>query len=342
LRKVTDATGKELVKEVLYDGYSQVWKVKDGLDRTSEYTFDGDGDLTLAKRPDGTQTIAVYDLYGTRAKVGARTFLRAGAGVTAGVLDDGNAKYTPGVSEVRSGTTTYSHSGLKHMGAQTGSGDTAAATNTYDAFGGVQGSTGSWQGPFGTAGAFGYQSPQTGSEQGGMHLLGHRYYDASTGRFLTRDPIGDGSNWYAYCENNPTAFADPNGEWIVIVVAIVAAIVLFDSGRRCFEKGKEESDKKHKNWQDTYEDFDEDTWTGDEWQSHRERMGEGVEAARLMALEEMRGHYFNGPIVRSGGAVIGGGLYFHDGGVGHGLDEAVGAGETVVDAILKGSESGRR
>jgi len=152
-----------------------------------------------------------YSAFGTRAEVGTRTFLRAG--VTAGVLDDGNAEYTPGVSEVRSGTTTYSHSGLKNMGAQTDAGANPAvqATRTYDAFGGVQASTGSWQGPFSTAGAFGYQSPQTGNEQGGLHLLGHRYYDASSGRFLTRDPIGDGSNWYAYCENDPNGSADPSG-----------------------------------------------------------------------------------------------------------------------------------
>jgi len=122
-------------------------------------------------------------------------------------------EYTPAVSELRSGITTFSHSGLKHMGAQTDAGATPAvqATNTYDAFGATQSSSGTWQGPFGTAGAFNYQSPQTGNEQGGLHLPGHRYYDASTGRFLTRDPIGDGSNWYAYCENDPLALADPSG-----------------------------------------------------------------------------------------------------------------------------------
>jgi len=142
----------------------------------------------------------------------------------ASALEDGNAKYTPGVSEVRSGTTTFSHSGLKHMGAQTGSGGTVAATNTYDAFGGVQASTGSWQGPFGTAGAFGYQSPQTGNEQGGLHLLGHRYYDASTGRFLTRDPIGDGSNWYAYCGNNPTVRVDFSGGRFTYLYRLVSQV----------------------------------------------------------------------------------------------------------------------
>jgi len=133
--------------------------------------------------------------------------------VTAGVLDDGNAEYTLAVSEVRSGTTTFSHSGLKSMAAQSDAGTTPAvqATRDYDAFGAVEASTGSWQGPFSTAGAFGYQSPQTGNVQGALHLLGHRYYDATLGRFLTRDPIGDGSNWYAYCENDPIGNADPTG-----------------------------------------------------------------------------------------------------------------------------------
>jgi len=164
---------------------------------------------------------------GQRAKVGTRTFLRASAGMTSSVLDDGNASYTPDVSEVRNSVTTYSHSGLKNMGAQTDAGTTPAvqATRTYDAFGGVQGSTGSWQGPFGTAGAFGYQSPQNGNEQGGLHLLGHRYHDASTGRFLTRDPIGDGSNWYAYCENSPAGNADASGQLALQLAAYVADLI---------------------------------------------------------------------------------------------------------------------
>jgi hypothetical protein len=29
-------------------------------------------------------------------------------------------------------------------------------------------------------------------------LLGHRYYDPTLGRFLSRDPIKDGRNWYVY------------------------------------------------------------------------------------------------------------------------------------------------
>jgi len=47
----------------------------------------------------------------------------------------------------------------------------------------------------------------------GLALLGHRFYDKSTGRFLTRDPIDykGGINLYAYCDNNPVNNVDPSG-----------------------------------------------------------------------------------------------------------------------------------
>ncbi|MGE0000829.1 MAG: RHS repeat-associated core domain-containing protein [Fimbriimonadaceae bacterium] len=162
----------------------------------------------------GSETYT-YSAFGTRAKVGTRTFLRAGAGVTAGVLGDGNAVYTPGVSEKRGSVTTFSHSGLKDTGAQTdapGSGDpSVAATREYDAFGWPTASSGAWSGPFGYAGQFSYQGSAPADPLGGLHLLGHRYYDPTLGRFLSRDPVGDGSNWYAYCENDPVGNADPSG-----------------------------------------------------------------------------------------------------------------------------------
>ena len=42
-------------------------------------------------------------------------------------------------------------------------------------------------------------------------LLGNRFYDPSIGRFLSSDPAEDGSNWYAYVDNSPTGFVDPEG-----------------------------------------------------------------------------------------------------------------------------------
>ena len=47
----------------------------------------------------------------------------------------------------------------------------------------------------------------------GRYLLGHRYYDSYTGRFVTRDPIGykGGINLYGFVGNNPVNRRDPNG-----------------------------------------------------------------------------------------------------------------------------------
>jgi RHS repeat-associated protein len=132
------------------------------------------------------------------------------------VINDGAAVYTPGISERRSGVSKWSHQDyLGSTKALTNSSETVTDTRQYDAFGLQTGSTGSNPTPFGFAGGWGYQSDETG-----LQLLGHRYYDPSTGRFLTRDPAKDGRNWYGYCDNNPIRFIDPRGlDKVVIIVA---------------------------------------------------------------------------------------------------------------------------
>jgi RHS repeat-associated protein len=67
--------------------------------------------------------------------------------------------------------------------------------------------TGTSVAPFQFAGGWQYQS----DADSGLMLLGHRYYDSETGRFISPDPIGDGDNWYAYCDNNPLSWVDPSG-----------------------------------------------------------------------------------------------------------------------------------
>ena len=138
---------------------------------------------------------------------GTYGFKRNGAGVTDPVLSDGAATYTPGISERRGGNSKFLHSGMKNADAQSGASANVDSSRTYDAFGNLTGSSGTWSGPFGYAGGFGYQE----DPDHGLRLLGHRYYDSSTGRFISKDPIGDGRNWTAYCAGNPVAGADPNG-----------------------------------------------------------------------------------------------------------------------------------
>lgn len=139
------------------------------------------------------------------------TYKRAGAYVTDPVLNETtgqfSANYTPGVSERRADVSTFLHSGLKNADARTTEGSAVTADRQYDAFGNLTGGNGTWNGPFGYAGGFGYQE----DGESGLKLLGHRYYDSTTGRFLSKDPIGAGRNWYGYCDNNPLASFDSTG-----------------------------------------------------------------------------------------------------------------------------------
>ncbi|ARU45045.1 hypothetical protein CCB81_13030 [Armatimonadetes bacterium Uphvl-Ar2] len=155
----------------------------------------------------------------------SRTFVRDGSYVTDPVLRDGQATYTPGVSERRGGVSTWSHSGLKNADAQTTSVGAIAATRVHDAFGAELSATGTWKGPFGYAGGFGYQE-----DSSGLKLLGHRYYDPTTGRFLSRDPIRDGQNWYAYCDSSPLASFDSDGLMVVSIMKKHAEEAFDDSG----------------------------------------------------------------------------------------------------------------
>ena len=67
--------------------------------------------------------------------------------------------------------------------------------------------------PFGYKAQGGYYT----DTETGLQLLTHRYYDVSTGRFLTRDPIsyGGGVSLYSYVANNPTNYFEetPDGIW---------------------------------------------------------------------------------------------------------------------------------
>jgi RHS repeat-associated protein len=133
------------------------------------------------------------------------------------VVADGTATFTPGISERRSGVSKFLHQDYLGSTKQiTSSNQTVTDNRKYDAFGLLQAdSTVTTPTPFGFAGGWGYQTDSTG-----LQLLGHRYYDPSTGRFLTRDPIKDGRNWYGYCDNNPIKFVDSDGKKPRLVIIV--------------------------------------------------------------------------------------------------------------------------
>ncbi len=77
--------------------------------------------------------------------------------------------------------------------------------------------------PFGYNGQWGYYS----DGETGLYQLGHRYYDPSTGRFLTRDPIGSrgGVNLYGHVGNNPINWSDPTGYQVAETAAAGACLL---------------------------------------------------------------------------------------------------------------------
>jgi RHS repeat-associated protein len=75
-------------------------------------------------------------------------------------------------------------------------------------------------GPYGILSASGMTTTNTYAHTGrefdalGVDYFRARYYNPTTGRFLSEDPIGfagSGTNLYAYAKNNPIKLKDPSG-----------------------------------------------------------------------------------------------------------------------------------
>ena len=111
----------------------------------------------------------------------------------------GNVKATL----TRSGATGYSTANWK----------------SYDVWGGERASTGSGS-MFGYCGNLGHPT----DPENGLIYMRARFYEPWTGRFLSEDPAGDGSNWYVYGHNNPTSNSDFDGE-TAKTLAMNAAVV---------------------------------------------------------------------------------------------------------------------
>jgi len=118
------------------------------------------------------------------------------------------------VSRRASGTSVfYSFDSEGNVSLRTDASGSVLSNHLFAAHGVIL--SGSLSEPFGYKAQFGYYT----DNETGLQLLTHRYYDPSTGRFMTPDPIGHqgGINLYAYVANAPTSAIDPRGLDILVI-----------------------------------------------------------------------------------------------------------------------------
>ena len=201
ITKVTD----EKTETNTYDGLNQLIGFTDG-ETVANYTYDVDG-LRLSKTVDGVTTKHVWD--------GSQQII---ADVVDGQFYEADC-YLRGTNLV----ATYSYeNGAKSdyiYYTQNAHGDVVNLTDadgevvksyTYDAFGVEKGIDDA------DTNAFRYCGEYYDAETGTIYLRA-RYYNPTTGRFISRDSFAGrvsdplSFNKYTYCHNNPIAFFDPQG-----------------------------------------------------------------------------------------------------------------------------------
>ncbi|MEU5031565.1 polymorphic toxin-type HINT domain-containing protein [Streptomyces milbemycinicus] len=190
---------------------------------TQTLTWDKNNDLTKVTNADGSASSYVYDASGSRllkksptettfylpgmelhldksSKAVTATRYYSLGGQTVAVRDSGGVTFLSGD---RHGTSELA------IDATTGE----TQRRRLDPFGNDRDTdssgTSSWVDDKGFVGG-------TNDETSGLVNLGAREYDASTGRFISADPIVDYTdpqqiNGYAYSYNNPVTFSDPDG-----------------------------------------------------------------------------------------------------------------------------------
>jgi len=200
-------------KSYTYDAAGNVSAVT-GLGGTTSLTWDAESRLKSATTSAGTVNYGYNGLSQRVSKSGMSnaSYLLADDTIDTEVLHDGAARYDHGAmglfAENRGGSNKFYHTdALGSVRALSDAYGTTTDTRASDAFGNNVAASGSTATPFGFAGSLGYQQ----DSETGLQRLGHRLYDSATGRFLSRDPIQAGYNWYTYCGNDPINFADALG-----------------------------------------------------------------------------------------------------------------------------------
>ncbi len=194
---------------------------------TTKYVYDDFGNLMSVTLPSGDKIEYIID--GLNRRIGRKfngvvtnRWIYAGPLHPAAEVDSvGNIIASYHGSYMKRGDTLYSivrdHLGSVRVIINSETGDVVQRID-YDEFGNIiSDSNPSFQ-PFGYAGGI-YDS------QTKLVRFGARDYDAVSGRWISKDPIGfkgGVSNFYEYCVNDPINLVDLNGKQVMIEIDIIA------------------------------------------------------------------------------------------------------------------------
>jgi RHS repeat-associated protein len=187
---------------------------------TTNYTWDFENRLSSVTLPGSGGTVSFkYDPFGRRIYKSSSTGTSIFAYDGERLLEETNtsgavvARYAQGenidepLAMLRSGATSYyENDGLGSITSLTSGSGSIVESYTFDSFGKTTASTGSVTNPFQYTG-------REFDQETGLYFYRARYYDPTSGRFLSEDPIGfgGGRNFYNYALGDPTNFSDPTG-----------------------------------------------------------------------------------------------------------------------------------
>jgi RHS repeat-associated protein len=215
------------------------------------YAFNPENELTRVEAPSGSVAFG-YDATGERTSTqgpGAGEMmnhlvdLTNASGVSQVLVDHDTtgtplAEYTYGnelIGQRRGGSAHYHHrDGSRNVRLLSDSAGAASDTYAYNAFGERLSRSGTTTNPYQFAG-------DRYGELDSLVFLRARYYDPSTGRFISKDPFEGvlrdpvSLHRYLYANANPVSFVDPTGEFVTaqelgIAASINAGISLILSG----------------------------------------------------------------------------------------------------------------
>jgi RHS repeat-associated protein len=193
---------------------------------TTSYTWDYENRLTSVNLPNSGGTVTFrYDPFGRRVQ---KVYATSSSTATTNYFYDrdneteevsasgsivGRYVDTENIDEFlaqsRSGATSfYEADGLGSVTSLTNGSGAIANSYTYDSFGKLIASSGTVTNPLQYAG-------RDLDVETGLHFYRARYYDSSSGRFLSEDPMGfyGGINFYVYAHNSANNLRDPRGLW---------------------------------------------------------------------------------------------------------------------------------